>query len=394
MHTMLRTLAIAGLTLYAGSACNVDRPGPTAVEAKAISDSLPAASLSADGVGGAVAYTAHDLGLLTGGTFSRLNAINSNYVMVGSADYKFNSRTPRTTHAVTRNRGSATFKKLPYPTSGDNLADARDINTAGLVVVQSRVSTKFDIRSWLWVPSGNTGSYTAILPPVAALRVEAEALNHLPVVVGGYSLSTLTRAFRWSLGGGFVDLHPAGYYESKAEDIDGSGNIVGWVRTNAGSYRAFRWRGNNQGQQVLGTLGGGNSRGYAIAHSQEMVGSADVAGNTPHAFRHTVNGAMSDLNLGRAEAFDISELGRIVGWRRVLLSAPFGSSPGALAPTSYIGAFASYNGSSVVLPSVSGPYATRYAYGTNLCGDVVGTSVATDGKTHAVHWHRGIGICD
>ena len=123
-----------------------------------------------------------------------------------------------------------------------------------------------------------------------------------------------------------IRLEPAGGECGVALDINENGQIVGYIQDAGGVNRAFLWRDANQNGQTdptemiaLGTLGGADSRAWAINDAGVVVGDADDNNEVQHAFRWE-NG-MVDIHPGldgdESYATDINNAGVIVGLERV-----------------------------------------------------------------------------
>ena len=76
-----------------------------------------------------------------------------------------------------------------------------------------------------------------------------------------------------------------------ATDVNNQGQVVGYHSTNQGT-RAFLW--SNGTLQNLGTLGGGDSRAFAINEAGQVVGQSEHGDRRQHAFLWQ-NGTMQDL---------------------------------------------------------------------------------------------------
>ncbi len=98
-----------------------------------------------------------------------------------------------------------------------------------------------------------------------------------------------------------------------ATDVNNQGQVVGYHNTNQGT-RAFLW--SNGTLQNLGTLGGGDSRAFAINEAGQVVGRSSTATGATHAFLWQ-NGMMQDLgplDAGFSQANWIDGSGRVVGY--------------------------------------------------------------------------------
>jgi len=102
-----------------------------------------------------------------------------------------------------------------------------------------------------------------------------------------------------------------------ATDVNNQGQVVGYHSTNQGT-RAFLW--SNGTLQNLGTLGGGDSRAFAVNETGQVVGQSTRADGLWHAFLWQ-NGTMQDLGALNADvsvATDIDNQGRVVGYTEVI----------------------------------------------------------------------------
>jgi probable HAF family extracellular repeat protein len=124
----------------------------------------------------------------------------------------------------------------------------------------------------------------------------------------------------------------------------------------------------------LGTLGGPSSEAYAINKAGQVVGDADIADHSFHAFLWS-GGSMRDLGtLGGwwSEADGINSAGQVVGAAQLAdHSSAFLWSGGSMRDLGTLG-----RGNSE-------------AMGINDAGQVVGTSDLSDGSMHAFLWSGG-----
>ena len=79
-----------------------------------------------------------------------------------------------------------------------------------------------------------------------------------------------------------IDLGTLGGTISHADDINASGQVVGWSARSSGIEHAFLWQ--NGIMTDLGTLGGSYSTANGINDVGQIVGSAGTADGTAHAF--------------------------------------------------------------------------------------------------------------
>lgn len=115
------------------------------------------------------------------------------------------------------------------------LRTARDINDLGFVAGSGGTID----RAMLWDSNGGTSTNLGTL---GGINSQAHAVNNANAVVGRSTLPTgATHAFYWTAAGGMVNLSlPAGAAAGWANDINSSGQIVGWMGL-GGVRRAAYW---------------------------------------------------------------------------------------------------------------------------------------------------------
>ncbi len=161
-----------------------------------------------------------------------------------------------------------------------------------------------------------------------------------------------------------------GYSLSEALGINAAGQIVGTSRDGESQSRPFLWA--DGVMTDLGTLGGSRGSANAISNTGLIVGESEDAYRTMHAFVWE-NGVMTDL--GPGVAFAVNDQRQAVG-------CGFPTSP---APPCH--AVLWQNGQVTDLGTVGGHSGS--AYGINNAGQVVGSSLSTDGFMHAFLWRGG-----
>jgi probable HAF family extracellular repeat protein len=144
----------------------------------------------------------------------------------------------------------------------------------------------------------------------------ATGLNDSDTVVGvsQTSPSDFNHAFRWTPGGGMVDLGTLGGDRSAADAVNGTNEIVGWANDPAGHQRAFLWKAGTM--HDLGTLGGTESEARSINAAGTIVGWADTAAGAQHAFVRagtTMTDIGKRLNATSSVANDVTNDGIVVG---------------------------------------------------------------------------------
>jgi probable HAF family extracellular repeat protein len=166
-----------------------------------------------------------------------------------------------------------------------------------------------------------------MLPPVHS-RLPPESVSCTPQpnlsmscaswpVWAGLAILVLANASRAQFYA-VTDLGTLGGTNGMAYGINNHEQIVGAAQTAMGTYHAFMF---DQGQlRDVGTMGGSNSWAYGVNDAGWMVGASDVAGTNVNAFLCTnaLKGAdMMDLaTLGGSNsvAWNINMDGEMVGW--------------------------------------------------------------------------------
>jgi probable HAF family extracellular repeat protein len=113
--------------------------------------------------------------------------------------------------------------------------------------------------------------------------------------VAGYAYTPGGRGYAYvSKDGNTSSLHPAdgSATGSSARGINEGGAVVGEV-VSAGTTRAAVFA--NGSVQVLGTLGGNYSSGYAINANGTVTGVSDTANGSRHGFVTGANGSLVDI---------------------------------------------------------------------------------------------------
>ncbi len=160
---------------------------------------------------------------------------------------------------------------------------------------------------------------------------------------------------------------------SDAQDVNESGVIVGSAFTSDPLERAFWWDG---ALHDLGTLGGSQSRAYAINDWNDIVGWASPPSDDRfHAFLGKPWSELYDLGtLGgpTSHAYDVNNLTHACGWSQISNSLP--DSRGWFWA----------NGVMRSVGTLGGIYSAAFAL--NDLDEVVGASTREDGATMAFLW--------
>ena len=165
----------------------------------------------------------------------------------------------------------------------------------------------------------------------------------------------------------FTDLGTLGGASSAAWDINAAGQVVGEANTASGTDHAFVYSGGVLTD--LGTLGGQNSVAYGINGAGQIVGNAAAPGGATHAFIYS-SGAMTDLGtLGStySSAWDVNSSSQVTGY--------------SYTADGDAHAFLYSGGTMSDLGTLGG--ATSVANGVNASGQVAGYSLTSGGIAHA-----------
>lgn len=217
----------------------------------------------------------------------------------------------------------------------------------------------------------------------------AYGINDAGLVVGGAQTDTEDRhVFRWTSGGGMIDvgrLVPP--YISFALCVNASGELSGAGYTQSNGF-ASAVRQAAGGELINLPEPGGDSYGYSIADDGTIVGWSN--------FNQGCGGPQCFSNPGHAARWngtDFHLLPELGGYFSVatgitangsILCGYAADSSGSTRGYRQVG----IAGTPVPLSPLPGDTAS-YANGLNSAGDVVGWSVGTDNRAHAVIWPSG-----
>jgi probable HAF family extracellular repeat protein len=325
------------------------------------------ASLAISGLGGtahAVGYTLTALGDLPGGSFfSVAKGINDAGQVVGYSD-ALSSPITSGRHGFIWDaiNGMQDLGDLP---GGNNDIEPIGINSAGQVVGHSR--TRDTTRAFLWdAVNGmqeildSRSSYVSGINDAGQVvgRFSTPAgrgrqvflwdaadgvqelgftgipngINNAGQVVGRFSTPAGSRGFLWDAVDGMQELGfvPEDYYGTYVNDINNTGQVVGYNSNELGLALAFSWD-STSGMQELGYFPGGfGGSGYlesvanGINDAGQVVGYSDAFAGARAVVWDAING-MQDLNdmidpgLSAVldNAFAINSSGQIVGYGQI-----------------------------------------------------------------------------
>lgn len=303
------SIRLGTLLLAILAACDVTRP-LTPPEGRATGDP----SFSAHATASSTALTS-SLRPATTFLFMNLSSGMSRAFGINDAGLVVGDRGGNNIAAVwTAAGGFQTIARLDGSTSC--CSSLNDVNVHGDAVGWSFSNTK-PVLAMHWSQATSVKSDLGV-----PRRPQAWGINdHGDVVGGSFDLGTPFAAFFVPAGGVPTQLLlPPGAMGAYAWDINSTGAIVGVSEVSGiGFARALMWPRYDALPVDLGTLGGTRSWAWAINAGGDVVGYGEVPGGERHAFLWTATTGMVDLNTwpnacaGPSEAFDVNDLGVIVG---------------------------------------------------------------------------------
>ena len=231
-----------------------------------------------------------------GGTFTRAYALNDKGWVTGEAElappYEY-----YTDAFVWKNDGSPMIDIGGANGAYNPQSYGSAINATGQVAGNQWDGDRSDYL-FMWMNDGSPTQYLGN----AGLTGGNCCINSSGQVAGHLSISGYAhpQSFIWRNDG--TGLHILGALpghdltETAAQNESGQLAGTSWVAYFKKS-RAFFWKNDGSPMKNLGTLGGTNSQGRDINASGQIVGWADIAGDSGHAFLWRNNGTkMQDLN--------------------------------------------------------------------------------------------------
>ena len=241
------------------------------------------------------------------------------------------------------------------------------VNAAGIAA--GVLSSPAGVRGF-WGPPGGLNVLSG---PPGTTRLEARDVNVANVVVGGVQgPAGIRHAFRYTVAGGYVDLHPAGVWvESHAEAINAGGTVVGWASLPNGDRHLARWTPAGVFNDLGLLVGTTYSEGQDINVGGAIGGVAGgPVATLPFLYRNATGFQSNPTNNTAIQG--VSDLLRLTGYttpgpvRRAWTK--FGAGPAAILPLP--GGFNSSEGNAV-----------------NVCGSIAGSvRNSVTGLTRAVAW--------
>lgn len=281
--------------------------------------------------------------------------------------------------------GTQIFPTVPLGES-QTRGDARGLNASGLVTggafFPPSINPSGDSDPYRWAPGGTAVRITGCCDSQAG-----NDINDAGAVVGITQLSATTGSRGFVAAGTsltVLPLLPGGDPElsSTAVAINNGGQVVGASPASGFVVHATLWS-PSLVPQDLGTLGGSQSRAIDINASGQVIGWSQLPGNSSSSyFIWSSSNGMQDLstvNASITSVVEINDAGQIIG----TYVAPSGQTHAFLyTPSSGLRDLGTLGGTS------STPT------GLNNRGDVVGSSTVADGTAHAFLWTAAEGMED
>ena len=245
--------------------------------------------------------TMSDLGTLDGGEMSGARGINQAGDVVGTS-----GTAEGTAHAVLWHQGVITEIGT---FDGFGSSDANSINGVGQVVGYSLRAETGEAHAYLWQNGAMTDLGTLGGPSSMAYDI-----NDAGQVVGDSRVSAeddmVTHAFLWE-DGVMTDLGTLGGRTSHAQGINADGDVVGWSETLDGVTHVVQW---SQGVMIdLGPFDGNQGFALAINIKDEMVGFLSGAQSGPAFWERRRAMLLPTLGGPGGDGDDINDAGLVAG---------------------------------------------------------------------------------
>jgi probable HAF family extracellular repeat protein len=267
----------------------------------------------------AVQYTIQALDVLPGGGDSRAFGLNDQIQVVGDSRLDRSGHIGQSRPVVWDASGGASEFTIPVELWNDPFVggSAADINNHGVVVGRYGSGTGIPLpgpgvpfgRGFVW--DSTNGRRDIGLEPVG--NTQAVAINDAGQVVGtsevlviiGGSNFFAPRAFIWDESNGIQEIGTLGGSFSFANDVNESGQVIGYSETQDGFERAFIWDKVNE-MQELPTIAGSGTRATAINDLGLVVGGEFGFGG----FLWDATNGIRTIPIG---GYDINNHGQVVG---------------------------------------------------------------------------------
>ncbi len=263
------------------------------------------------------------------------------------------------------------------PVPGDDFSVAIDINNNGDVVGYSRTLACCSSPNHAFIWNLSTG--TVGLGGLGGGDAYAQYLDDAGEVTGSARLpSGDFTVFKWTSGGGMVNIAPPGWTDGNPFAISETGQIVGSIQiAPGGDYHAFSWT-QTGGMVDLGVFGGNYSYAYAVNDVGTVVGSSTTASGDMHGFLWKDPGPMVDLgSLGgsNALAVAVNNNDQVVGSGQL--------------PSGYYHPFLWTDPGPIVDLGVLGGEGGGSINSVNDSGFAVGSAAKRSNYSHATMWNLG-----
>lgn len=208
------------------------------------------------------------------------------------------------------------YRMLPSRPGPEAYSYACGISQSGTVAGSYLTSSTW--IPYLWNSGSGSRQLTGLQggqSSVAAVNDEGQAVGASRAEIGG--IYGGPRPVEWDGAGNASDLGTLGGLFGSARDINSAGQVVGSAECASRTNHAFVWDPTTRVMQDLGTLGGNTSEADAINDRGEVAG-VSYTGSETRLFRWDRDNGMQDLGTldsqhTRMYASDINNDGQIVG---------------------------------------------------------------------------------